>query len=392
MNYRKFKADHLFTGVSLCGNSNVLVTKPDGEVVSIIDEADAGDNVEIFEGIITPGFINAHCHLELSHLKGWIGEKTGLVDFVHKIVNERHFPEEEIQEAIDTAEHEMMANGIVAVGDICNNKITLSQKLRRNLIYYNFIEASGWLPALSGERWKKSKDLYDEFSGENLTASIVPHAPYSVSEELWKHMARFFANKTISIHNQETVFEDELFLKGTGDLLRMYQMMNIDNSFFSSTKKTSLQSCFNKLSGAASVIFVHNTFTSQADLDFIKENKPANQLVSFCLCPNANLYIENTFPPVKMLVENHCSITLGTDSLAGNYALDILEEMKTIQHRFPSVSLEKMLRWATVNGAKALQMNDILGSFEKGKRPGVVLIEKIAGHVLQKESTSKRIL
>ncbi|MEO6327302.1 MAG: amidohydrolase family protein [Ginsengibacter sp.] len=392
MNYRKLKADYLFTGFELLSNNEVLITKPKGEIVSIVNSEDAGDDVEIFTGIITPGFVNTHCHLELSHLKGLITEKTGLVDFVYKVINERNFAEEEIFEAITKTENEMAQNGIVAVGDICNNTLTLPQKLQHNLSYYNFIEASGWAPSVSGLRWERSKTCLDEFTKENLTASVVPHAPYSVSDELWERITPFFENKTVTIHNQETIFENEFFLKGTGDLLRMYEKLNIDNSFFSPSRKTSLQTYFHKLSKAASVILVHNTFTSQADIDYVNKNKPGHQLVAFCVCPNANMYIEDTLPPVELLVKNDCFITIGTDSLASNHSLNILDEMKTIQHYFPILSLEKILQWATFNGAKALQMDEAIGSFEKGKKPGVILLENVDGLKLKKESTCKRLL
>lgn len=391
MDYRKFRADHLFTGSHLLDN-HILVTKPDGEIVAVVDQEEAGEDIEIFEGILTPGFVNTHCHLELSHMKGLIPQKTGLVDFVYKVITERHFDEEEITGAISRADEQMTLNGIVAVGDICNNTLTLQQKLGSRLNYYNFIEASGWAPSLAQSRWEKSKTLFDTFASQNLTASIVPHAPYSVSNDLWRKMIPFFQHKTVTIHNQESIHENEFFLKGSGDLLRMYEKLNIDNSFFSPAEKTSLQSFFPNLSQAASVILVHNTFISQADIDYIFSHRSAQQLISFCLCPTANLYIEDCLPPVEMLQKNDCRITLGSDSLASNQRLDILEEMKTILLHFPAVSLESVLAWATLNGARALQLDNIFGSFEKGKRPGVVLIEKVDGIKLNKASCAKRIL
>lgn len=392
MSYRKLKADHLFTGTKMLSNNEVLITNSDEEIISIISEEDAGSNIEIFKGIITPGFVNTHCHLELSHMKGLIPEKTGLVDFVYKVINERFFPEEEITDAINKAEDQMLKNGIVAIGDICNNTLTLSQKKQRNASYYNFIEVTGWLPGAAHTRWQRGKDFYDKFVKEIPTTSLVPHAPYSVSDDLWKCMIPFFENKTISIHNQEAPFEDELFLQGTGDFLRMYEMMKIDNSFFSPSGKSSLQTYFQNLAKAASVIFVHNTFMSQSDLDFVIENKTNGQQLSFCLCPNANLYIESALPPVEMLVKNNCSVTLGTDSIASNWSLNVLDEMKTLQQHFGFLSLETLLQWATLNGAKALQMDNTFGSFEKGKRPGIVLIENIEDEKLKKDSISRRIL
>ncbi len=392
MGYRKFKADYLFTGHTLLSDNEVLITKPDGEVISIVSETEAGEDIEILNGILCPGFVNAHCHLELSHMKGLIAEKTGLVDFVFRVVNERHLANEVIFKAIEKAGEQMKQSGIVAVGDICNTLLTLPYKLQNNLNYYNFIEASGWTPSLSQIRWNASKSIYDQFINNKLTAALVPHAPYSVSDNLWKELMPYFKGKTVTIHNQESPSENEFFLQGTGNLLKMYEKMGIDNSFFLPSKQTSLKTFFNKLQGAASAILVHNTFISQYDIEYVNKNKQDHQLVSFCLCPNANLYIENTLPPVEMLVKNNCFIILGTDSLASNHSLNILDEIKTIMHHFPYVALEKVLQWATFNGAKALQMDKLIGSFEKSKTPGVVLIENVIFNKLIKESASKRIL
>jgi imidazolonepropionase-like amidohydrolase len=81
-------------------------------------------------------------------------------------------------------------------------------------------------------------------------------------------------------------------------------------------------------------------------------------------------------PPLDLFRKNYCNIVLGTDSLASNWSLSILDEMKTIEKKFPQITLEEMLQWATSNGAKALGIDVQLGSFEKGKKPGVVLISE----------------
>ena len=392
MSYRRLKADYLFTGEKLLNDQNVLVTDTDGEIINIIDVKDAGEEIETYRGILSPGFINAHCHLELSHLKNVIPEKRGLVDFVFKVVSERYFAEEEILDAIEKGEEEMLKNGIVAVGDICNYSTTVPQKIKRNIGYYNFIEISGWLPQIADARFQKRKIAFEEFDKNNLIGGIVPHAPYSVSQILWKKITPLFAGKTVTIHNQETADEDLFFKEGKGEFVRMFEKMKMDNSFFKPTKKGSLESYFKNLSAAKSVILVHNTFTKQADLDFINQHKNEEQFVSFCLCPNANLYIENTLPPVNLFLKNNCNIVLGTDSLASNHQLNILEEIKTIVKHFPSIKTETLLKWATMNGAKALQLQDQLGSFETGKTPGVVLIENVEGDTFTSQSTVKRLI
>jgi aminodeoxyfutalosine deaminase len=392
MNYRKLKADRLFDGYSFM-DDNVLILSTGGVIQDIVPTKDAGDDVELVQGILAPGFINCHCHLELSHMRGLIPEKTGLVDFVFKVVTERHHSDEEILMSIKNAEEEMLRNGIVAVGDICNNSLTLGQKQMGHLAYYNFIEASGWLPAVSSLRCERAKAVAEQFATLPAPYSIVPHAPYSVSENLWKEIQPYFNNKVVSIHNQETPFEDKFFQQGSGDFTRMYQLMNIDNSHHVPTKRSSLQSYFDKLQTARKAILVHNTFTQQRDLEYIQlktrdselktqDSKPETFL---CLCVNANRYIEGALPPIDMFRENNCTIVLGTDSLASNWSLDILSEIKTIRESFPAIPLQELLSWATINGARALNMDDRLGSIEKGKQPGIVLLD-------ENTLTAKRII
>ncbi len=390
MHFYKFQADNIFSGSELLPENMVLITDENGTVLEILDQKEAGGGVQKVQGILSPGFINCHCHLELSHLKGLIPEKTGLVDFVCAIVSQRHFPEEEILNGIMNGENEMINNGIVAVGDISNTTFTLAQKQKANLKYYNFIETSGWLPDFAEIRLNKSIEFFNNFSKVG-PSSIVPHSPYSVSDPLWQLVDPYFSNRLVSIHNQETNFEDELFLEKSGDFLRMYELMKLDTSFFQPSGKSSLQTYFSKLCKASSILLIHNTFTQQADLDYIKATGQFDHTF-FCICANANEYIEQSFPPLGMFRKNNCNIVLGTDSLASNWSLSILDEMKTIHKHLPSIFLEEMLIWATSNGAKALQMDGQLGNFEKGKKPGVVLIERSENKHLTIHSTIRRLL
>jgi cytosine/adenosine deaminase-related metal-dependent hydrolase len=122
------------------------------------------------------------------------------------------------------------------------------------------------------------------------------------------------------------------------------------------------------------LILVHNVATKEEDVRAVKTAEGPS--LFYCLCPNANEYISGSLPDVEMLIREECTIVLGTDSLASNHRLSILEEIKTLRRAFPRIGISEMLRWATYNGAKALQLDSVLGSFEKGKQPGVILIEK----------------
>lgn len=375
MSFKKFKADKIFDGFRFLKTNKVLVTAEDGSIIEILDEHEAGDDINYHPGILCPGFINCHCHLELSHMKNMIPEQTGLVRFVTDVVQQRHVPEEKILEAIGTAEDEMIRNGIVAVGDICNNGLTIPQKTGRRISYHNFIEASGFNPAIVEERFERAKNIYREYQDAALSASIVPHAPYSVSDELWERIIHFPGNHLLTIHNQETAEENEWFETKTGDFSRLYEKLNIDVAFYKQSGKTSLRSYLSKFLAEQSLILVHNVHTSEQDILFAKSGEVKSRL-SWCLCPNANLYITGQLPAVEMLVKHDCEIVFGTDSLASNHQLNIVEEMKTIHLHFPEISLGTIFKWATINGAKALGLDAAFGSFETGKKPGVVCVNE----------------
>ncbi len=407
MAYLQFSGQNLFDGTQFLGPDQVLITTADGTIKAIIPISDAGEDVQKLNGIIAPGFINAHCHLELSHMKGLIPEHTGLPDFILKIVNERHFPEEVILEAIAQGEAAMLAAGIVAIGDISNNALTAAQKQQGNLAYHTFVEVSGWKPAIAESRFANALQVLSRFrlietaasldslkySTNPLKSSFSPHAPYSVSSALWQMMIPHFEGSTVTIHNQETPAENELFTKGTGDFVRMYNAMNIDQTHFTPTGQNSLPSYFPQLQKAKNILLVHNTTTSEADMDFANQlSKQYAQDLYYTLCVNANLYIENQLPPIELLRDKKSNIVLGTDSLSSNHELSILSELKTITKHFPTIPLDEMLQWASLNGAKALQLDAQFGSFEKGKKPGVILINQIQHNQISEQSTVQRLV
>jgi cytosine/adenosine deaminase-related metal-dependent hydrolase len=198
----------------------------------------------------------------------------------------------------------------------------------------------------------------------------------------------------ITIHNQESAAEDELYLAKQGGFLALYNNFEIDINSFEPTGKSSVQSWLPYFNKQQSILSVHNTYTSESDIDFlIKYSEKHSSLFSYCICINANNYIEQKNPPIEMLMNSDCNVVIGTDSLASNHQLNILEELKTIQlSNNPIFPLSTLLKWATINGAKALQLDSLVGSFEKGKKPGVVLIENIQQFQLNQQSSARRIV
>lgn len=373
---RKFNADQLFTGYAMLGSESVLITDETGVVQDIVMKQDASEGIEKFNGIISPGFINCHCHLELSHLHGIVPRNTGMINFLLSVLKSRNAEEENISEAMLLAETYMRERGIVAVGDICNTPYSLGIKSSNNLYYHNFIEAIGFSDAHAEERFNNALKLFLKFKeqGNEHNVTVVPHSPYSVSDSLFRLINEHEKRSLLSIHNQESIAETEFFTTGKGDLLELYKALGINIEHFVPSKKSSLIRSIIKITGDHSLILVHNVNTTADDLDEIRRGRNLPQLF-WCLCPNANIYINGHLPDVVLLKNFNCKLVVGTDSLASNIQLNILEELKTLQDAFDSLGTDELLRWATINGAEALRIDNKFGSFESGKQPGIVNID-----------------
>ena len=386
MAYRKFRGRQLFNGYQLLDEKQVLITTPHGTVVGIEPLETAGDDVQFLDGIITTGLINCHCHLELSNLKDVIPPHTGLVDFLCSVVTKRGFDAAIIQECIAAAEKEMYHNGIVAVGDIGNTADTAATKAQSNIQWQNFVEVLSFTD-------EKSTDNFNHYQQVATTmrhalqktaiphrTTLVPHAPYTISPNTFRLINEATQEQLISIHNQEHPAEDELYKTGTGPYIDFFKIFGIPQSPFPVTGKSSLRSYLPYFTNKQQVMLIHNTYMQQEDVVFANEYAQQNNLsLIYCFCINANLYIENNVPPLQQFINNHCHMVLGTDSYSSNWQLSIAKEIQTIQQHFPAIDLATILQWATSNGAKALGWQNTLGSFEKGKTPGVVVLNAAAG-------------
>lgn len=368
------KTDLLYTAVGEPIKNGMLRLDEKGTILEVGTQLQGEPSeVEYFKGGLCPGFVNTHCHLELSHLKGKIAAGKGLIEFIGSVQQQRAATEEEIQEAIIKADAEMQASGIVAVGDISNGNSTFAQKLKSKIHYHSFIELFGFDQSQATAILTRGKALKMEANARGLKASIVPHSPYSVSEKLFKLIAEAEHNSPLSIHNQENEAENEFYQKGNGAFYEMLQQFSVNTSHFKPSQQNSLNTYLNWLPKKP-LLLVHNTFTSETDLKAAQTMHPK---LYWCFCARANQYIEKRLPNIKQFVEAGVKCTLGTDSLASNYGLSILDEMKTIQAKFPEVSTNTLIKWGCKNGAEFLGLNQ-LGSFEVGKRPGVNQIEGLA--------------
>lgn len=365
----------MFTGYQLLDHSHVLVTDEGGTVVDIVT-GEAGNDIQQFRGILMPGHINCHCHLELSHMRNRIPAGRGLTHFISSVMGFPKVDQAEKERSMALADKEMYENGIVATGDICNQLYSIRQKEKSNIQWYNFLELTNLDDAKAAERVVLYNNMANEFKEALPSTSNValsPHAIYSVSPLTFSLINKNTKNKTITIHNQECADEDQLFTNGSGRFLRFYESIGRKSMPLAVSGKSSIQTWLPYFNNGQTIIMVHNTYTPEEDIIFANEYAETNGLqLVYCLCPNANLYIEEKLPPIDLFIRHNCNIVLGTDSYGSNRQLSITSEMAAIHKHLPDIPIATLLQWATLNGAKALHWHNDLGSFEKGKKPGVV--------------------
>lgn len=383
---KSFRADYVFPVYADPVKNGIVTVDDTGKIISV--SANPADHhnpdAEKLEGIICPGFINTHCHLELSHLKDKIARGTGMIDFIKGIQGFRNTDEADIIAAATQADADMYNRGIVAVGDISNNALTAPIKAGSKMYYHTFVETFSFLPERSQEVFDKALSVLGQFKPQ--PASITPHAPYSVSKELFrliKNYADSHEHNLLSIHNQECDDENKFYRYKLGGFVDLYEYFGMDISFFKPQARNSLQSVLPLLSSKQPILMVHNTCTNLKDIYFIKR---FDKKINWCFCPGANLYIEKKLPKIDLFLDQGTNITLGTDSLASNGVLCILTEMRTLQQNFPALDTGKLLEWATINGAKFLGIDKTRGSLEPGKTPGLNLITGMDGLKLTEKS------
>ena len=390
---RKISADYIFTVSGESIKDGVVTIDENGKILTV-DERQNHDisTLEIHTGVIVPGFINTHCHLELSHMKGKVDTGTTLIPFITGVVTKRAASMEEIHAAIAAAEQEMIDGGIVAVGDISNVTDTFPQKAKGNLRYYNFIEFFDFMQEHNTQsEFDKYKAVHDELELNNGNQkTCVPHAPYSVSPSLFEKINDANPNDgvTISIHNEETVPENDLFLTKTGGFIDFYAGFGISLDNFEATGQTSVHYALQHMNPNNKTLFVHNTLMNAED---IAATQAWSDKVYWATCANANLYIENRLPNYQLFIDAGAKMTIGTDSLTSNWQLSIIEEMKTIARYQSYVSFETILKWATLNGAEALGFDADLGSIEVGKTPGLNLLNLGEDLKLNVNTTVKKL-
>ena len=368
----------------------------DGTVIrtGVCEYPSAEDN--FLDGAIVPGFVNAHSHIELSSLWKKFRKGTGMAGFIDQINALRDSaPLEERLEDIQRWMDILWRRGVSAMADISNCDESFAIKAASPMYTRTFLEVFGTEPEDCGAVIDSVLALQQKAHACGLDAAPTPHACYTMSPELvTAASAEGLRSGFLSFHSEETPEEEEMLKSGSGAMWE--NRVRAGMSVPPVTGKSSLLYFLDRLQKAhlapfdEHILLVHEVCLDQEGIDAAKA---VMHHPYFALCPLSNLFIHNALPPVGLMRRNGLKLTVGTDSLSSNDDLDIVAELFCLQENFPEVPLGELLTWACRNGAEFLGKEDIYGTLEPGKRPGLVLIDHIgADGRLTTASTSYRIV
>ena len=375
----RLTAEYVYTsGASgVIKNGYVEFDEADGTIVSV---GECSADEQITPGALTPGFVNGHCHIELSHLHGKFRKGTGMAGFIDQINELRDWAGRD--EKVRLTRYwmdKMWADGVSAMADISNDDSSFDVKKSHDMYTRTFLEVFGSEPHMCEGVMEEVTVLNATADQAGIDAAPTPHSCYTMSPELLSASAAAgLAKGFLSYHSQESQEEEDLLRTGSG---AMYE--NRRRSGMSTppvTGESSLKYFIQRLASAVPapysqhILLVHNVCLTQDDIDAAKK---VMDNVYWTVCPLSNIFIHNALPPIPLMRSNGLDIMLGTDSLSSNDDLDMVKEMFCIHQNFPEVPMSEILEWATLNGARFLKKDDVIGSLEVGKKPGIVRINNI---------------
>ena len=344
---------------------------------TIVRTGQCGDGEQVMEGALVPGFVNAHCHLELSHLHKKFRKGTGMAGFIDQINALRDWASDDVKtELVREWMDKLWKDGVSAVADISNDASSFPVKQSSPIYTRTFLEVFGTEPEdCEGvmESVRKLQNISEEYG---IDAAPTPHSCYTMSPQLLSASSEAgLESGFLSYHSQESQEEEDLLISGTGAMAENRRRAGMSTPPV--TGESSLKYFIDRLADVKPaphkehVLLVHNVTLNQDDLDVAKK---ALENVYWAICPLSNIFIHNALPPVQLMRENGLKVCLGTDSLSSNDDLDMMAELICLHENFPDVPMAELFRWASLNGAEFLGKENVLGSFAEGRRPGIVLV------------------
>ena len=319
---------------------------------------------------IIPGLVNAHTHLEFSDLKKPLGTPgmkfTRWISEVVALRSGQSQTENAKQSAIESGIQQCLDHGTAAIGEIATSPVSASHYANaENCLLTVFQEALGANQGDYLSKFSEIESLHDQLNKHGVAAAISPHAPYSVPPILLDRLLDLAekVGTAVAMHLAETLEEREFIEHRSGPFVEMLKQFGVWKPEMFEPEDSILQ-ILKTLSRADRSLVIHGNYLSGEELDFIATVK---ERMSIVFCPRTHRYFRHADYPMEAVLERGINLAVGTDSRASNPDLNLMEELKEIQRKFPKLPPEKILELGTLNGARALGIPDQLGTIEEGR-------------------------
>lgn len=356
---RRFTPDWILIGERF--ERGVTVTVADnGTVVEL-----GGAPGRPVSGVIVPGLVNAHTHLELSALAGQVPAGLGLPVWVDVLMRLRGvISDQQARAAVGRSVLALIEAGTAAVAEVTNSGLAIGALEAAKVQGVVHTEVLGIDPADAAAALERARGVVSE----GLVVRASPHAPYSTSGALIQQ-AVAADGPMATIHLDEDPAERRFLATGTGPWADFLDALGRNRAAFTPPGCSPVAWLQELGVLGPDLALVHGVGFSAPDLDAVAEAG-----ATVVLCPRSNLHISGRLPDVRGLVERGVPLAVGTDSLASSPDLDVFGELAVLRSRFPTVDPLTWVLAATRGGAAVLGRPD-LGVIAGGAAPGLLRID-----------------
>jgi len=324
--------------------------------------------------VIMPGLINAHAHLELTSLCNRLTRYDSFTDWLSQLIAKRlSWSQDEFQDSIREGIDLSLASGTTTVGDIATSGMTRSITRGNSLRQVIFEESIAFSPGQADQTIADLNRILDTSKpGELIRQGVSPHSPYSVSGELYRGLAALAHHRKMPLttHVAETESEIQFLETGTGEIRDFLQALNVFPTGWNPPGLHPIPYLHSLGVLGPNCLLIHCNYMDRESIDLVSGSGS-----SIVYCPRSHAFFGHPQHPVREMLDAGINIALGTDSLASNTTVSMLDEMRFLYKERKDLKSEEILKAATINGAKALKYGNSVGLLKSGCRADMTVLE-----------------
>lgn len=353
---------------------NGTVVETDGLITYVGPRSSAppGQDHDLGESILLPGLINTHTHLELTAMRGFL-EDCQFAGWINKLRQSRN-EVLDLEMLLDSARFgivEGLEAGITTFADTCSSGVVMQAMRELGVRGIMYQEVFGPDPSQSDTAMRELEERIEKLElaqTELISLGVSPHAPYTVSDPLYKAAAKFASTRRLplAMHIAESDPEQQIVVSGTGDFADGWRRRGIPVAKRARSPVALLDELGALDRGA---LLIHCVRVDAADIEIMAKRKCA-----VAHCPASNAKFGHGIAPLLPLLASGVRVGMGSDSVASNNRMDILDEARlaVLIHRaatrkHDAFGAHQALELATIGGARALGLESRVGSLEPGK-------------------------